>query len=79
MLGWISNILGRKNATRTAFGLRLRAKPACRSWVEGRFDAAQSTPDNRRHWANADGLSADSAAKRGPFGTVSGQLALYDL
>ena len=52
MLGWISNILGRKNATRTVFGLRLRAK----------FDAAQSTPDNRRHWANADGLSADAAA-----------------
>jgi lambda family phage portal protein len=27
-----------------------------------RFDAAQTTADNRRHWANADALSADAAA-----------------
>ena len=30
--------------------------------VRARFDAAQSTPDNRKHWANADPLSADAAA-----------------
>ncbi len=30
--------------------------------VRARFDAAQSTPDNRRHWANADALAADAAA-----------------
>jgi lambda family phage portal protein len=30
--------------------------------VRGKFDAAQTTPDNRRHWANADHLSADAAA-----------------
>jgi len=30
--------------------------------VRGRFDAAQTTPDNRRHWASADHLSADAAA-----------------
>ncbi len=30
--------------------------------VSGRFDSAATTADNRRHWANADGLSADSAA-----------------
>ena len=30
--------------------------------VQGRFDSAATTADNRRHWANADGLSADSAA-----------------
>ncbi len=28
--------------------LVLRAKPACRRLVEGRFDSAQTTPDNRR-------------------------------
>ena len=39
----------RKSAVRT---LVLRAK----------FDSAQTTADNRRHWANADGLSADAAA-----------------
>jgi len=30
--------------------------------VRAKFDSAQTTPDNRRHWANADGLSADAAA-----------------
>ena len=30
--------------------------------VRGRYDAAQTTEDNRRHWAAADALSADSAA-----------------
>jgi len=30
--------------------------------VQAKFDAAQSTPENRNHWANADGLSADAAA-----------------
>jgi len=30
--------------------------------VRGRYDAAQTTPDNRKHWANADHLSADAAA-----------------
>ena len=29
--------------------------------VRGRDDAAQTTDDNRRHWANADMLSADAA------------------
>ncbi|NLF31331.1 MAG: phage portal protein [Planctomycetes bacterium] len=37
--------------------------PAARTLVvRARFDSAQTTPDNRRHWANADGLSADAAA-----------------
>jgi lambda family phage portal protein len=30
--------------------------------VRARFDAAQTTPDNRKHWANADYFSADAAA-----------------
>jgi len=30
--------------------------------VRAKFDSAQTNPDNRRHWANADGLSADAAA-----------------
>lgn len=29
--------------------------------VMARYDAAQTTADNRRHWANADALSADAA------------------
>jgi lambda family phage portal protein len=30
--------------------------------LRARFDAAQTTTDNHRHWLNADSLSADSAA-----------------
>lgn len=30
--------------------------------VRARFDSAITNDDNRRHWANADGLSADAAA-----------------
>ena len=30
--------------------------------VRAKFDSAQTTPENRRHWANADYLSADAAA-----------------
>lgn len=30
--------------------------------IRGRFDAAVTNADNSRHWANADGLSADAAA-----------------
>ncbi len=32
------------------------------SAIRGRYDAAVTTDGNRRHWANADGLSADAAA-----------------
>ena len=39
---------------------RLRTIAARR--VRGRFDSAATPADNRRHWANADALSADSAA-----------------
>ncbi len=30
-------------------------------FTRGRYDAATSTENNRRHWANADALSADAA------------------
>ena len=30
--------------------------------LRAKFDSAQTTEDNRRHWASADGLSADAAA-----------------
>jgi len=38
----------------------LRAVPVRRA--RGGFDSAETTPLNRRHWAQADNLSADSAA-----------------
>ena len=39
--------------TRLSGGRRIRAS----------FDAAQTTPDNQRHWSFADGLSADAEAR----------------
>src|SRR5690606_41046783 len=42
-----------------------KASPQKRSLpavVRARYDAAQTTAENARHWAMADGLSADSAA-----------------
>ncbi len=53
---------GRKGKRVGVMPLVLRAKPAYRRFIKGRFDSAQTTPDNRRHWANADHLSADAAA-----------------
>ncbi|HUU95700.1 MAG TPA: phage portal protein, partial [Phycisphaerae bacterium] len=35
--------------------------PMVRPMIRGGYDAAQTTDDNRRHWANADSLSAAAA------------------
>lgn len=44
-------------------GGRRRAIAAVqRLFVRAKFDSAQTTPDNRKHWANADHLSANAAA-----------------
>jgi len=61
-MGWWPFTRRSKQAGAATRTLVVRAKPACRSAVEGRFDSAQTNADNRRHWANADGLSADAAA-----------------
>lgn len=54
MLNWLSKILRRKTA---GDGAHLR--PYRR--VIARYDAAVTNDENRRHWANADGLSANAA------------------
>src|SRR5512141_3151415 len=59
-MGWWPWANRVKAAARSAVRI-IRAKPACH--VSGRFDSAQTTADNRRHWANADGLSANAAAR----------------
>ena len=38
---------------------RVAVRPA--RVVRGRYDAAQTTDDNRKHWTNADFLAADAA------------------
>ena len=59
MFGWLKNLLphatiGKPDSQASRVRLRvLRAK----------FDSAQTTPDNMRHWANADPLSANAAAR----------------
>ncbi len=37
------------------------AKPVAAPMVRAKFDLAQTTNDNKRHWANTDGLSARAA------------------
>jgi lambda family phage portal protein len=49
MFNWLRGLLGRRDRPRVA--RRVRA----------RYDAALTTDENRRHWANADGLSVNAA------------------
>ncbi len=63
MLKWLRQLGSRKaggDAGRRDAGSRvLRPRFAV---VRGKYDAAQTTHENRRHWANADHLSANAAA-----------------
>ena len=52
-MGWLAGILGR-STRRPAAPRQLQ--------VRARYDAAITNDTNRKHWANADGLSADAAA-----------------
>ncbi len=54
MFEWLSNLFFR---SQTAQPPRARAVRV----VRARYDAASTSDDNRRHWANADGLSANAA------------------
>jgi len=53
VLNWLKNIFASPKSRNTNDNLPI---------VRGRYDAAVTNDDNRRHWANADGLSADAAA-----------------
>ena len=55
MFGWLKNIRTNEPQRRT---LRMVHAPMR---VRGRYDAAVTTDENRRHWANADLLSANAA------------------
>ncbi len=66
MLGWIKNIFAAPPAPRVkAQPLRpfmrvpLRGRSA--QPLAARYDAAMTTDENRRHWANADHLAADAS------------------
>ncbi len=64
MFGWMKNITGRSEPPRLSDrALAGRFLALARSGaLRARYDAAITTDDNRRHWANADALSADAAA-----------------
>lgn len=53
VLNWLTSLFGSKTP-RAPRGRNVRI-------VRARYDAASTTEDNRRHWANADGLSANAA------------------
>jgi lambda family phage portal protein len=54
-----------------------RVRSAVR-FIRAKFDSAQTTPENRRHWASADLLSADAAANREVRRTLRGR-ARYEV
>ncbi len=55
MLGWLRQLLpSRSSARSSAVGQTLRL-------IHARYDAAVTNNENRRHWANADNLSANAA------------------
>jgi lambda family phage portal protein len=51
MLKWLSSLRSPRRP----------AGPRSRTWLRARYDAAVTTEDNRRHWSNADSLSANKA------------------
>lgn len=53
MFAWLTNLFAAK-PVRSSVSRAVRV-------VRARYDAAVTNDDNRRHWANADGLSANSA------------------
>ena len=54
MLAWLKQFRHRSR----------RRRPSGPRFLRGRYDASVTSPDNRRHWANADGLSASAANSR---------------
>jgi len=54
VLDWLTRLFSRKPSTDGAWLRPYR-------FLRGRYDAAVTNHDNRRHWANADGLSANAA------------------
>ncbi len=54
MLTWLSNLFTSAKRTNVT-------RPRAVRVVRARYDAAVTSDENRRHWANADGLSANAA------------------
>lgn len=65
MLGALKRLLGKGQARMARGPMRASLRPYDwqRVWgsLVAKYDSAQTTDENRRHWINADGLSANSA------------------
>jgi lambda family phage portal protein len=64
MLNWLARWFG----IRSQRGMRAERQAFERAYaarLRARYDAAQTTPENERHWANADSLSATAANNPG--------------
>ncbi|HUX01389.1 MAG TPA: phage portal protein [Phycisphaerae bacterium] len=57
-MGWFGSRKRQRSAAAAAFASAYAAGARA---VRAKYDAAQTTPENRRHWANADALSANAA------------------
>ena len=68
MFGWLRRKSGSKPVSREVkLGRRpsyVEQVPQTTTQIRAEYDAAQTTTDNSRHWANADSLSADAANSR---------------
>jgi lambda family phage portal protein len=62
MFNWVRRIARRRQDASLAMTRRVPGRGSQLRPLFARYDAAISNPDNYRHWANADGLSADAAA-----------------
>ncbi len=62
MFKWLSNLFGRRSNANNDY---LRAANDKLRAIRAKYDAARQTEDTRRHWANADALSARAANNLG--------------
>jgi lambda family phage portal protein len=72
MLGWLKNTIKNKPVQRQVRAMRVPLH------VRGRYDAAATTEENRRHWANADLLSPN-AAVNSPVRRILRSRARYEV
>jgi hypothetical protein len=57
MFDWLRNLVSRRPTTGSGIARARRV-------VRAKFDSAQFTPENAKHWAQSDFLSANAAARR---------------
>jgi capsid protein len=61
MIGWLRSLFAPARRKATVPAERFNELRARYATIKAKYDAAQTTDENKRHWANADGLSAAAA------------------